>query len=715
VKLGQRELVSVALALLALVSVAAVLFTRNAPTTAEKDARASNLLASFREEDVERLELRRGSSVTVVERGADGTSYSLRAPSPEPADAAAVERLIDGLGFATPLRRLGAADPTPLGLSSPRATLVLVMGGKTARLSLGKAAPAPTGAAYVGVSGDGVTAFSAVVSREVAALLETTADDLRDRNLVKLAASEVAELGLERSDASFRLVRGAGASFRLEGLGRARRDALEPLFTALGELRAEPFVDVALAERSRGSAARTVLRLVPRDAAKPHLVLELGGACPDKAGTLAIVRGATHRAGCVRDEVARAFSVDREALLDDTAFWSRTDEVETLAVTRGERRLVLTRSGTAFLLREPTTAAVELDAGNARLSAIVRAGGELLTGADLAKLGLSPARDRVVLTVLAREDKATEETLELGQVEADGTLVGRRVDDGAVLRFSREAARAFLVDSTLLRARRLLDFSLSGLVELETSRPEPQILRRVPNGFELAVPPGFQTDGSLATEAVLALGSLTAVRWVADADDGSFGLGTPRLTVRLRFDADGGVTERLLVVGGAAPGGYHARFGDDQGVFLLERAVVERLETLFIDRAAPMSDPETLARIRLKHGEKTLTLERRGGALVATAGASVDQNVLTPALEALAALRAEAAVHTGKAQPSEGFASPALDVTVEPSPGLGAPRRLRIGAQEVFRGLPVRYARVDGIDATFVIAENKLRPILELL
>jgi hypothetical protein len=714
VKLGRRELVSVVLSVLALASMAAVLLTKNAPTTAEKQARASNLLAAFREDDVQRLELRRGPDLTVVERGADGTSYVLRTPSAEPADAAAVERLIDALGAATPLRKLGDTDPGPLGLTSPRAMLVLVMRGKSTRLSLGKAAPAPSGAAYVGVSGDGVEPFSAVVSREVANLLETTANDLRDQNLVTLGASELAELGVERPDASFRLIRTAAGSFRLEGAGRARRDALEPLFTALGEMRAEPLVDVALAERSRGSAPRTLIRLTPRDGKKPKTVLELGGSCPEKAGTLAIVRGALVRAGCVRDEVVRAFAVPREALIDDTAFWARPDEVETLTVIRGEPRLVLTRSGTAFVLREPASAAVELDTGNARLAAVVRAGGELLSGADLAKMGLSPARDKIVLTVLAREDHAREETLELGRVEADGTLVGRRVEDGAVLRFSRDTARAFLVDSTLLRPRRLLDFPLSGLLELETSRPERQLLRRVPTGFELAVPAGFQTDGSLATEAALALGSLTAVRWVSDADDDSFGLGAPRLTVRLRFDADAGATERTLVVGGAAPGGYHARFGDDQGVFLIERAVVERLETLFVDRAATMVDPDTLARLRLRRGDETLTLERRGGALVATAGASVDQNVLTPALEALAALRAEAAIHTGKARPSEGFATPTLEISADPSPGLGGSRRLQVGSQEVFQGVPVRYVRVDGIDATFVVAESKVRVILDL-
>lgn len=713
-RLGSRELVSIALAVLAVASVGVVLVTRHAPTTAEKDARASNLLPTFREDEVERLELRRGSAVTVVERSRDGTSYELRTPASEPADGAAVERLIDALGFATPVRRLGAADPAPLGLDQPRASIGLLMRGRTTTVRLGKAAPSPGGAAYVGVSGDGVTPFAAVVSRDVAALLETSADDLRDHQLVRLGASDLAELAVERSDASILLKRGPGSSFRLDGAGRARRDSLEPLFTALGELRTERLLDVGAAERARGNATRTLVRLTPRDPKTSKVVLELGGACPGAPGTLVIVRGSPARAGCVRDEVARPFGVARDALIDEAAFWARPDEVETLAVTRGDKRLVLTRSGTAFLLREPTSAAVELDAGNARLQAVVRAGGELLHDADPAKLGLSPARDKVVLTVLARDDKATEETLELGRVEADGALIARRTDDGAVLRFSRDAARAFLVDSTLLRPRRLLDFALSGLVELETSRPERQVLRRAPNGFELVVPAGFQSDGALATEAVLALGSLTAVRWVADADDGSFGLLTPRLTARARFDADGGASERTLLVGGAAPGGNYARFGDDQGVFLLERAVVERLETLFVDRSATMADPQTLARLRLKHGDATLTFERRGGELAGTAGTTVDPGALTPALEALVALRAEAALHTGRPQPSEGLSSPALDITAEPSPGLGAPKRIHVGAQEVFRGLPVRYARVDGIDATFVVAESKLRPLLDL-
>ncbi len=711
-KLGSRELSSIALAVLALASVAAVLLTRNAPTTEEKAARASNLLATFREEDVERLELRHGAETATVER--DGDGYTLRAPEKETADAAAVERLIDGLGFATPLRKLVGSEPGPLGLDQPRATVILVMGGKKTRVALGKGAPSPAGAAYVSVSGDDAAAFNAVVSREVAALLETTADDLRDKNLVKLGANDLGALDVESAEASLHLVRGDGGSFRLDGGGRARREGLEPLFTALGELRAERLLDPGVAERARGAAARTTIHLSPRDAKTPKVTLELGGACPGGPGTLAIVRATLARAACVREEVARAFGVSRDALLDDTAFWARPDEVETLAVTRGEKRLVLTRSGTGFLLREPASAAVELDAGNARLAAVVRGSGELLHDADLEKLGLAPARDKIVLTVLGREDKANEETLELGRVEADGSLAVRRVDDGAVLRFSRDAARAFLVDSTLLRPRRLLDFALSGLVELETSRPERQILKHVPTGFELATPPGFQVDGALATEAALALGSLTALRWVADSDDGSFGLGMPRLTARLRIDADAGATERTLVVGATAPGGYYARFGDDQGVFLLERAVVERLETLFVDRSAPMADPATLARVRLKHGEKALTLERRGGTLAATGGATVDASVLTPALEALAALRAEAAVHTGKALPNEGFATPALDIVAEPSPGLGASRHLRVGAQEVFRGLPVRYARVDGIDATFVVAESKVKAILDL-
>src|SRR5262249_47048947 len=131
---------------------------------------------------------------------------------------------------------------------------------------------------------------------------------------------------------------------------------------------------------------------------------------------------------------------------------------------------------------------------------------------------------------------AIEEVLALGKTAPDGTLYVERQEDHVVLAIGREAARAFAVDSTLLRSQKVLDFALSALAELELSAPEPELLQRAATGFELVRPAGFQADGELATSAVLALGSLTALRWVADEDDQSFGFEMPTLTVRARLD-----------------------------------------------------------------------------------------------------------------------------------------------------------------------------------
>jgi len=715
VKIGRGDVVSLVLAAAAVASVALVFLTRNEATTVELEERARNVLGTFREEEVELVVLsRRGSTFSIERRGED--SFVLHTPAEEPADLAAVERLIDGLGFAAVVRRLDKADPAALGLAAPRATVAVSMGGKRHQLALGNDAPSPPGAVYVSITADGEAPSFVVAGRDLSALLLTTLDELRDHALVKLGANDVRDLTLERPDAALRLTRGKGSAFSLEGGGRANRDVLESVFTALAELKASRFLPVHEAERVRGAAPRTRLKLKPKEAKAPEVVVELGGACPGAVGeTLAIVRSDTARAGCVRDDALGPFSLSKDDLADDRPFSARADEVETLTLVRGSKRLVLARRGTAFTLSEPASAEVELEAGNLRLEAIVRAPGEMVHAPDLAKLGLVSGGDKVVLTVLTRDDKATEEILEIGRVEPDGTLPVRRTDDGAVLRIGRDAARAFLVDSTLLRNRRLLDFALSALVELELEKPERQLLRRAPSGFALVVPEGFQVDGELSTNAVLGLGSLTAVRWVADSDDGGFGLGAPRATARLRFEqGDAGVSERSVVVGAPAPGGYYARLGDDPGVFLLERAVVERLETCLVDRAATMIDPSSLARLTLRKGSVSFVLERRGGELAPAAGTKLDTELLAPLLEALPGLRAEAAVHTGKAEPSEGFSPPSLEVVLEPSAGPGKPRTLRFGAREVFRGLPSRFARLDGTNATFVVAEAKLRPLFDL-
>ena len=718
-KFARAELSSIVLAVLAVASVVVVLATRHAPTTAERDARAKNLLPVWREDEVRHVELKAGATELTLEKAPDG--WTVRAPEPEPADAAAVQKLLGALGFATPSRLLDAGDLHAHGLDHPRATLGIDMGGQKLTLSLGESAPAPAGAAYVSFDpGNGVVR-GAVVPSAVAEIFASRPDDFRQRALVTLGARELTELDLERPDGSLKLVRGPALSFRVDGKERANRDSTEPLFTALVHLTATRFLTLPAALAARGAAAPLVLTLVPRADKDPasgpaqKTVIELGGACPGAPEELvAVVKLPRARAACVSKDVLGPLSLGPESLRDTQPFSARKDEVEALTIERGGKRLSLERRGTEFLLREPSEAQVELDAGNRRLEALVRAPGEIVAGANPKELGLEPPSGLATLRVIGDDDKATEETVELGKTAPDGTLYVRRKEDGVVLALGREAARAFAVDSTLLRSQKVLDFALSALVELELSSPEHALVRRAPQGFELVTPPGFQADGELTTNAVLALGSLTALRWVADDDDKTFGLAEPTLTARARVEGgDAGTRDHVIVVGRPTPGGYFARLAGSPGVFLVERPVVERLGTLLIDRSGFMADPATLARVTLNAKGKELVFERRGGELVPKDGA-VELGAAHEALAALGSLRPEAALHSGAARASEGLAAPVLTVRVDPSPGLGKPRTLRFGASDDFRGEAVRAARVDSMDATFVVSDAKLRPLLDL-
>jgi hypothetical protein len=714
VRLARAQALNLILGLAALGTMAAVVLTRERPTTGELEQRAQNLLPVFRRDQLTKVALdgeSAGRFVLTREQGSD--DWSLDGNPPEPADGAVVDRLVGGLELATPIRRADEGDPSAFGLDRPEVSLELEMGALRYRLLLGKESPTPQGSRYAAVEDASGRRAAFVISKETAALLATTRDDFRRRDLLGVGMQGIARLTLERGGERLELV-AAPIGFKLGGKERASRDALEPVFAALARLEARRFLPLAEAERARGAGAEVVVRVTPRDTAEGERLVELGGACPAHAGeTLALVRKPRAFAACVASEVISPLKVDAASLADPSPFLSRADEVERLSIERGDKRLTLERRGTAFLLRAPTEAQVELDAGNARIAALLRAPAKLVKAPDLAALGLAPPRGRAVVATLGHDNAPVEESVEIGNVTPEGTLYVRRTDDGAVLALDRDAARAYAVDGTLLRSRKLLDFAISSATELELSRPERQLLRR-DGEFRLLSPAGFTHDAGLLTDALLALGSLSAERWVADADDGSFGLGSPRLTARVAFGGDGGTTAARLDVGRATPGGYFAALADTPGVFVIERAAADKLSQLLVDRSAFVSDVKALARCAVRSNGRVFELERRGEQLVPARGSALDPGVAAELAEVLETLRPEVALHTGPARPDEGLAAPALELELTPSSGTGEPRVIRIGAATTHDDLAVRYARVSGVDATFVIAASKLKVLFSL-
>jgi hypothetical protein len=292
-----------------------------------------------------------------------------------------------------------------------------------------------------------------------------------------------------------------------------------------------------------------------------------------------------------------------------------------------------------------------------------------------------------------------------------------REQDGAVLRAPRDAARFFEPDSTLLYAKKLTEFGLSSFLSADIAHgAERQVLRRdAKQELRLEEPKGFDPDGVLSSDLIQALGSLTAARFVADRDDGSFGLEQPSTTVRFVFRTETNPkVEHWLRFGRPAELGVFATLDENGPVFVLPRSVEETCHTLLVNRAVYPNATDALRGFSLNAPDKhPVQFERRGERFWPMPAGSFPDDQLGELLEAIGNLRPEAAVHTGSPLPAEGFHKPVLTLQLVPS--VGATQTLTFGAGDSWRATSVFYLRVSGVNATFVIAQAKVRALSDAL
>ena len=140
---------------------------------------------------------------------------------------------------------------------------------------------------------------------------------------------------------------------------------------------------------------------------------------------------------------------------------------------------------------------------------------------------------------------------------------------------------------------------------------------------------------------------------------------------------------------------------------MLSNAAQRAIETWAVDRSYFVVDPAEVREIRIERGGERRVLEpARPGARDAGTAERFEL-----ARRELSEMRAEGLVHTGPPRSDEGFDRPLLVVTVE----LRASRiKMSVGRGDAWRDTSVFYARRDGIDATFALAQNKVRPLLDL-
>lgn len=721
----------VEIALLILVPALAIwLFVvdKGSVTTREAELRKRNLLQAFRREQIETIVFEQGDKAfRLVKRVEDGDSmyYVARdGKNEEIADQSAVDRLVATLEFAVPDRKIDEPiDKKALGLSSPRLRMKLGMGRISYDLSLGAEAPSPKGAVYAELAGLGVV----VVPRDLVTQLSLSADNYRSRTLVPYLSPDLARLDIDGPGGERHFVRGSWGGWELEGTPRIRadREVLDRILSAFAEIRSEAFLSDEEADQAL-SQEHVTITMVPREEGRARGLLQIGGECPGQPESVVVIRREPSRiSACAPRGVMPALSTPREALIDKNLFSFRPDEVERIGFTEGDRKLEIARNGASWRMHAPSESEVEADAGNALARAIhTLEASRIVADADLKALGLLPPRATATATkaVETNDEPGAVEVVELGAVKGN-FVYARRQTDGAVLELGRDVARALEPNQMALKSRRITEIPLARVrkVGVEAGDFRQAFARTAAGSWKLESPSGFDVDAATAVDIAEALGSLTADKWIADNDDGSFGFAKPRAIYVLEAAADGesGNVETIrILVGAPAAGGYFAKREGQAGVFVLPKPVARRAESYAIDRAYFLIVPSELRKVMLRSGGKTITLQRAGDRFVADGDTTLSPERIARIVDKLGELRALGASKLGTPRKEEGFDKPQLEIEIERQlAGALKPESLKlvIGAGDSWQGTSVHYARRAGVDASFALAQSEVRAILDAM
>jgi len=718
----RRHAVSLGLALVAIL-LAAYLYLVDSGriTTGERQARQRNLLPAYRRAEISELVIQSNDETThIVRRADDAGSDLFYLEGGELADQTAVDKALAALEFATPERRLEPPqDRHAMGLDAPRQRVTLVMGAITYRIAIGAPAPAPPGAVYAAAQGQGIEGEQlCVLPRDLLTELSRPRDVYRSRTLVPYLSSNLSSISLETRAESHELTRAPSSGWAIAvGSQKVRvdREAFDRLLMALADLRAEAFTSEVEADQVLAAAEdRVRMVLTPTDQRAPRGVLAVGGACKDHPDDAVALRSepAPKIAACVPKGVLPALLTPPTALADRHPFSLRPDEMEQIELAAGDKRVELVRAGTGWHLRLPSEGSVDADVGQAFAKNLHDLSCEEPVSLSLDDAGLSVPRGRAVVRKVGEaEDGGSErEEVQIGTPRG-GKVYIRRLADGAVLRCDPNVAEELSPSGPSLRSRKVVDVPAGQVrkVVIHGAEVREVLSRSSSGGWTLDEPKSLVVDPGVAVDVSEALAQLRADRWVAEVDDGSYGLAPPRASYELVMEA--GVVR--IEVGRRTERGSFARRTDAPGVFVLPMATEQKLETWAIDRSYFMVDPEEVREIRLTRGTASQVL---GKAQTPDGDEARAAERLEIAKRVLAEARTEGMVHMGAPRASEGFDKPRLVITVTKGKA-GAPDstlRIAVGAGDVFHDTNIFFVRRDGVDATFAMAQGKLRPLLEM-
>ncbi len=654
---------------------------RDHATSGERKMRQNNVFPVWRKEELSEITIDAKDESVVLAR--DGQVWWMKTPRKERADAAAVDRLLTTIEFATIARR--ASEGTALGLDAPRAHGSVRMGGLVVKYALGGPSPRPEQSSYFRVGDEPPI----VIGKELADALLASSDVYRDRAVVPYLATELARFQVAYPGGGFTLERLDERSFRVAGAGLlAARTAVERMWAALAEMRAEAFPRDEDVDRLTANPTLT-LTLTPKDVHEPPAEIIVGDACPGHPADVLVLRKTPTRiAACAPKDIVAALRVDGPALLERHPFTLRMDEVEELRLERlgGDGGLDATgappaievaRKGTGFHERAPSDRDLTADEAEAASEVITRLAN---LEADQAVRGAGP------FTAIARarvHAGGHDQLVEVGAPDARGRTVLRRALDDARLEVGPAVVRVLVPRETTLRPH--------AIVVSETRRATRVILRCGVDqelvdrgvGFRLVSPKELEADGSIL-QLVDAILRGKVDPWVSDVDDGTFGFTKDACHVVLAFE-DGNAPITVWF-GAEGEGGVYGRVDSRPGVFVAPPALRELAGRIYVSRASLRADPSRIERVRVTFQGRPVVREA------------------TALRDAVAGLYAERVVSLGKTGAVD------ADLVIEVALGeAGAARRIACGPSPK----PAeRLCTVAGVDATFGLAATRLAPFL---
>ncbi len=648
---------------------------RGRVTSSERKAREGHVFSAWRKDELRNVTIEHEGETIVLVR--EGQEWRMRSPREERTDAAAVDRLLTTLEFATIARR--TSEGTSLGLGTPRARGTVTMGALVIRFALGGPSPRPENSSYLRVD-DGAPF---VVGQELTGALLASSDVYRDRTVVPYLATELARFEVKHSKSGFALERIDERNFKVAGEGLlAARSLVDRMWVSLASMRAEVFPNDADVERLVTNPALTIT-MTPKDAARPRSEIVIGDACPGHPADVVVVRRSPTRvAACAPKDIVNAFLATGTELLERRAFTRTMDEVEELRLERvatgdagAPAAIEIARKAAGFHQREPTDrdlSSEESDAANELITRVTKTEADTATHAVGAFTAVARARIR---------SGDHEESVEIGAPDAKGHAVLRRTLDDARLDAGPALVRLLMPRETSLRAARIVATDTRAANRVILRCGTDQELADRGEGFRLVAPVSLLADGAIA-QLVDAILKGRGELWVSDVDDGTFGFEPDGCRVTLSF-ADGNAPVTVSF-GAEGEGGVYARASTRNGVFVAPKALRELAGRLYVSRGSLRVEASRIESVRVTLEGRPVVRER------------------SALREAVASLFADRVVSLG----TKGLSEPDLVIDVSIADG-GAPRRIACrpaGAE--------RLCTAVGVDATFALRATKLAPFL---